>query len=91
MVISRISRLEAFTQSFKHFKDDFFKVVVKEHGRSYFYNDDGNTKFPCTWTNNRWQYKDMKRERLLMADREVVETLMMFNDRLPTKGLFRVF
>jgi len=42
----RTSRLEAFTQSSKHFKDGIFKVVVKEPGRSYFYNDDGSTKFP---------------------------------------------
>jgi len=42
-LISRpsISRLEVFAQSFKNFKDGFFKVVVKEPGRSYFYNDDG--------------------------------------------------
>jgi len=28
-----ISRLDAFSQSFKHFKDGYFKVVVKEEGR----------------------------------------------------------
>jgi len=72
--------LEAFTQSFKHFKDEFFKVVVKEPRRSYFYNTDGSTKFPFNWTDNPWHYKDMKREKLLLADREVVETLMEFND-----------
>ena len=80
-----------FTQSFKHFKDGFFKVVVKELGQSYFYNDDGNTKFPFSWTDNPWWYKDMKKERLSLADREVVETLMKFNDRLPTKDLVRVY
>jgi len=37
-----ISMLDAFSQSFKHFKEDFFKVVVKELGRSYFYNEDGS-------------------------------------------------
>ncbi|QCD87176.1 hypothetical protein DEO72_LG3g1710 [Vigna unguiculata] len=31
----------------------------------------------------------MKKERLSLADREVVETLMKFNDRLPTKDLVR--
>jgi len=79
-----ISRLDAFTQSFKHFKDGFFKVVVKEAGRSYFYNDDRSIKFPFSWTDNPWRYKDMKIERLLVADKEVVETLMKFNDKLPT-------
>ena len=41
-----ISRLDAFTQSFKHFKDGFSKVVVKEGGKSHFLNVDGSTKFP---------------------------------------------
>jgi len=33
-LISRpgVNRLDAFTQSFKHIKDGFFKVVVKESG-----------------------------------------------------------
>ncbi|QCD96786.1 hypothetical protein DEO72_LG6g1496 [Vigna unguiculata] len=30
-----ISRLDAFSQSFKHFKDGYFKVVVKEDGYGY--------------------------------------------------------
>jgi len=82
---------QAGTESFKHFKDGFFKVVVKEPGRSYFYNDDGNTKFPFSWTDNPWRYKDMKREKLSRADREVVETLIKFNDKMSTKGLVRVY
>ena len=41
-----ISRLDAFSQSFKHFKDGYFNVVVKEEGMSYFLNADGSTKFP---------------------------------------------
>ena len=45
-----ISRLDAFTQSFKHFKDGFFKVVVKEGGKLHFLNADGSTKFPFSWT-----------------------------------------
>jgi len=46
-LISRpgFNRLDAFTQSFKHFKDGFSKVVIKQVGRSHFYTTDGNTKF----------------------------------------------
>ncbi|QCD82373.1 hypothetical protein DEO72_LG2g2709 [Vigna unguiculata] len=47
-----LNRLDAFTQSFKHFKDGFFKVVVKPAGRSHFYTVDGNTKFLFFWTGN---------------------------------------
>jgi len=86
-----ISRLDAFTESFKHFKDGFFKVVVKEGGRSYFFNKDGSTKFPFSWMGIPWRYKDMNADELSAADREVVEVLMKFTDRLSTKGLVRVY
>ncbi|QCE03490.1 hypothetical protein DEO72_LG8g1515 [Vigna unguiculata] len=86
-----ISRWDTFTPSFKHFKDEFFKMVVKDGGRLYFFNDDGSTKFPFSWMDNPWRYKDMKLEKLSVADKEVVEVLMKFTDRLPTKGLVRIY
>jgi len=86
-----ISRLDAFTQLFKHFKDGFFKVVVKEGRRSHFLNAVGSTKFPFSWMGNPWRYKDMSTDELSAADREVVEVLMKFTDRLSTKSLVRVY
>jgi len=92
-LISRpsISRLDAFSQSFKHFKDGYFKVVVKEGGKSHFLNADGSTKFPFSWTNNPSRYKDMGVEELSAGDKEVVGMLLKFVDKLPTKGLVRVY
>ncbi|QCD82627.1 hypothetical protein DEO72_LG2g2967 [Vigna unguiculata] len=92
-LISRpsISRLDAFSQSFKHFKDGYFKVIVKEGGKSHFLNADGSTKFPFSWTNNPSQYKDMGVEELSAGDKEVVGILLKFVDKLPTKGLVRVY
>ncbi|QCE11731.1 hypothetical protein DEO72_LG10g2967 [Vigna unguiculata] len=92
-LISRpnISRMDAFSQSFKHFKDGYFKVVVKEGGKSHFLNVDGSTKFPFSWTNNPSRYKDMGVEELSASDREVVGVLLKFVDKLPTKGLVRVY
>ena len=86
-----LNNLEAFTQSFKHFKDGFFKVVVKPTGRSHFYTADGNTKFPFFWIGNPWRYKVISREDLLVGEKEVVDTLMQFSDKMPTKGLVRVY
>ena len=73
-----ISRLDAFSQSFKHFKDGYFKVVVKEDGRSHFLNADRSTKFPFSWTGSPSRYKDMGTDELSAADKEVVEVLMFF-------------
>jgi len=82
-----INKLDAFSQSFKHFKDGYFKVVVKEGGKAYFLNADGSVKFPFSWTNNPSPYKDMGMDELSAGDKEVVETLLKFVDKLPTKGL----
>ena len=78
-----ISRLDAFSQSFKHFKDGYFKVVVKEGGKAYFLNADGSTKFPFSWTKNPSRYKDMRMDELSAGDKEVVEILLKFVDKLP--------
>jgi len=86
-----ISRLVAFSQSFKHFKDGYFKVVVKEEGKSHFLNADGNKKFPFSWTGTPSRYKDMGTDELSAGDKEVVETFMKFTDKLPIKGLVRVY
>jgi len=86
-----IRRLDAFSQSFKHFKDDYFKVVVKEEGSSYFLNADGSTKFPFSWMAPPSRYKDIGTDELSVADKKVVEVLMKFSDKLPTKGLVRVY
>ncbi|QCD86440.1 hypothetical protein DEO72_LG3g963 [Vigna unguiculata] len=92
-LISRpsISRLDAFSQSFKHFKDGYFKAVVKEGGKAHFLKADGSTKFPFSWTGNPSRYKDMGMDELSAGDKEVVEILLKFVDKLPTKGLVRVY
>ena len=92
-LISRpsISRLDAFSQSFKYFKDGYFKVVVKEKGKAHFLNADGSTKFPFSWTGSPSRYKDMGMDELSAGDKEVVEILLKFVDKLPTQGLVRVY
>jgi len=83
--------LDTFSQSFKHLNDDFFNVVVKEPDCSHFDNEDRSTKFTFSWTDNPWRYKDMKKEELWASDRGVVEILERFSNKLPTKGLVRVY
>ncbi|QCE10784.1 hypothetical protein DEO72_LG10g2016 [Vigna unguiculata] len=92
-LISRpsISRLDAFSQSFKQFKDGYFKGVVKEGGKAHFLNADGSTKFHFSWTSNPSRYTDMGMEEVSASDKEVVGLLLKFVDELPTKGLVRVY
>jgi len=65
--------------------------VVKEEGKPYFLNTNGSTKFPFSWMGTPSRYKDMGIDELSTGDKVVVETLMKFVDKLPTKGLVRVY
>ena len=65
--------------------------MLKEEGKPYFLNADGSTKFPFSWTVTPSRYKDLGTDELLAGDKEVMETLMKFVDKLPTKDLVRVY
>ena len=64
---------------------------MKPAGRSHFYTTDGNTKFSFFWTGNLWRYKVISREDLSVVEKDVVDTLMQFSDKMPTKSLVRVY
>ena len=66
---SRICFLKPFTSSYKDFKGVFFKVLIEEDGRKYFFNDD-TPKFPFYWTNeplkfNSWSYHSMDADTVI--------------------------
>ena len=60
--------------------------MVRQAGRSYFYSCDGSTKFPFYWIDNLWRYKGMTREELSVVDREVVDVVMQFIDKMPLRA-----
>ncbi|QCD89123.1 hypothetical protein DEO72_LG4g61 [Vigna unguiculata] len=65
-------------------------MVEFSTGRSHFYTADGNTKCSFFWIGNPWRYKVISREDLLVVEKDVVDTLMQFSNKMPTKGLVRV-
>jgi len=64
---------------------------MKKEGKPHFLNVDGSTKFPFSWTSSPSRYKDMGMDELSAGDKEVVGILMKFVNKLPTKGLVRVY
>ncbi|QCE14295.1 hypothetical protein DEO72_LG11g1294 [Vigna unguiculata] len=66
-------------------------AIDREGGKAHFLNADGSTKFPFSWTSNPSRYKDKGVEELSAGDKEVVGMLLKFVDKLPTKGLVRVY
>ena len=83
---SRICFLKPFTSSYKNFKGGFFKILIEEDGRKYFFDGDA-PKFPFYWTSqplkfNYWSYHSMDVE-----DRPVIEVL----DHYPTRFLLALY
>jgi len=71
---SKICFLKPFTSSYKNFKGGFFKILIEDNGRRYFFDGDVPT-FPFYWTSqplkfNSWSYHSMDAE-----DRHVFEVL----------------
>ncbi|KOM34849.1 hypothetical protein LR48_Vigan02g099900 [Vigna angularis] len=44
-----------YSESFKYFKKRYFKVIIKEVGRSQFHDEAGIPLFPFCWTRDPWK------------------------------------
>ena len=81
----RISLLDGFTQSFKKFKDDFFRVRVLSAGRLLYYDDEGRQKFPFYWMGAPARRDAVAKEALDADSRGVVDVLETLLTRVPGK------
>ena len=63
------------------------RIFIQQVG----YEEATTRTLPAPLTSLPWRYKDMNIDELSAIDREVVEVLMKFKDRLSTKGLVRVY
>jgi len=82
---SKISLLDGFTQSFKRFKDGFFRVRVLPAGRRVYYDDEGRPRFPFYWTSAPARRDALSKGALDADSRRVVEMLEMLPVRVPGK------
>jgi len=62
-----------YSQSFKRFKDRFFKVVMTEVGKSCFYDNVSKLKFLFYWMAEPYRYKEVTKSSLSAKSRWVVE------------------
>jgi len=82
--------LVPFTSSYKNFKGSFFKVVVREEGRHFFY--DGDTpRFPFYWTSKPARFRVWQMLLLIREDLETLTTLDKLPRKIPTQQLIQVF
>ena len=79
----KVGLLDGFTQSFKKFKDGFFRVRLLNGGRALYYDECGSPRFPFYWTEMPARLDALSKDMLYVESRRVVDIL----ERLPTKVL----
>jgi len=73
--------LDDFTQSFKKFKDGFFRVRILTAGRLLYCDENGFPKFLFYWTEAPARLDAVSKDGLDANSRRVVDVL----ERLPTR------
>ena len=74
--------LDGFTQSFKNFKDGFFRVSMKAGVQPWYLDESGVARFPLYWTDSPTKWELVAKEALDAASRRVVDVL----ERLPPRA-----
>jgi len=83
---SRACLLSPFTFSYKNFKGEFFKILIEETRKKYFY-DENVPKFAFYWTNSPLKLNSWLRHSMKPKDLQVLSVLDHLSHKLPTYGL----
>ncbi|KOM37947.1 hypothetical protein LR48_Vigan03g132900 [Vigna angularis] len=67
--------LELYSQSYKGFKDKFFKVSILDSGRTYFFDEDGKPKFPLYWTQDPLRFTSWAEDKMTIEELEALSVL----------------
>ena len=78
--------LNPFSSSYKHFKETFFKVLVKGHSRRYVFDDDV-PKFPLYWMKTPTKYMLWLRSTFTIENVLALGTLEQLPRKISTQRL----
>ncbi|KOM49945.1 hypothetical protein LR48_Vigan08g077200 [Vigna angularis] len=67
--------LELYSQSYRGFKDKFFKVSILDSGWALFFDEDGSPKFPLYWTQNPLRFTSWPEDKMTIEELEALSVL----------------
>ncbi|KOM43977.1 hypothetical protein LR48_Vigan05g158200 [Vigna angularis] len=67
--------LELYLQSYRGFKDKFFKVSITPAGQRHFFGGDGNPKFPLYWTQDPQRFTSWPEDKMTIEELEALSVL----------------
>lgn len=85
--VAKRTLFKPFAESFKNFKDQFFKVVIEDVGRPDFFDKDGLPLFPLYLTENPRKMEVISKQELEMEDFCVVDVIDTLSRRVPARCL----
>jgi len=87
---SEICFLTPFTSSYKNFKGGFFKFLIEDNGRNYFFDGDV-PNFPFYWTNSPLKFNSCSYHSINTEGRHALEVLSHLSHKIPTRALLRLY
>jgi len=79
--------LDGFTQSFKNFKNGFFRVSMEAGNEPWYLDEAGVARFLLYWTSSPTKWELVSKDTLDVANRRVVEVLERLPPRAPGKWI----
>ncbi|KOM31885.1 hypothetical protein LR48_Vigan01g144100 [Vigna angularis] len=67
--------LELYLQSYRGFKNKFFKVSILDSGRRHFFDGEGNPKFPLYWTKEPLRFTSWAEDKMTTEELEALNVL----------------
>ncbi|KOM47052.1 hypothetical protein LR48_Vigan07g075600 [Vigna angularis] len=66
---------ELYLQSYRGFKNKFFKVSILDSGRRHFFYGEGNPKFPLYWTKEPLKFTSWAEDKMTIEELEALNVL----------------
>ncbi|KOM43300.1 hypothetical protein LR48_Vigan05g090400 [Vigna angularis] len=67
--------LELYLQSYRGFKEKFFKVSITDVGRRFFFDGEGNPRFPLYWTQEPLRFTSWSEDKMTIEELEALSVL----------------
>ena len=87
---TKVCFLSPFTSSYKNFKGGFFKILIEETGRKYFFDGD-IPKFPFYWTRAPVRFNSSSYHSMTTEEKHGIVVLGHFSHKIPTRALLRLY
>ncbi|KOM48075.1 hypothetical protein LR48_Vigan07g177900 [Vigna angularis] len=78
--------LKQYSQSYRGFKDKFFRASILDSGQAFFFHEDGIPKFSLYWTQNPLKFTSWPEDKMTVGE---LEALKIMGKKGPVRNWFK--